>query len=170
MLISKSFCRSNGPKSRQSNVKKAEAKRGSTSSRVSTARRSEDVKSSRSTKKEERPSSAKSERATESNKAEKDSENTEKSEKAEAEEEKKFECHGMERELADTLERDIVQKNPNIHWDDIADLHEAKRLLEEAVVLPMWMPEFFTGNDPVLVKIYYDLSKNYEKLNDPINP
>ncbi|KAL6443515.1 hypothetical protein ACFW04_001587 [Cataglyphis niger] len=43
------------------------------------------------------------------------------------------------------LERDIVQKNPNIHWDDIADLHEAKRLLEEAVVLPMWMPDFFKG-------------------------
>lgn len=41
------------------------------------------------------------------------------------------------------VERDIVQKNPNIHWDDIADLHEAKRLLEEAVVLPMWMPDFF---------------------------
>ena len=43
------------------------------------------------------------------------------------------------------LERDIVQKDPNIHWDDIADLHEAKRLLEEAVVLPMWMPDFFKG-------------------------
>jgi SpoVK/Ycf46/Vps4 family AAA+-type ATPase len=40
-------------------------------------------------------------------------------------------------------ERDIVQKNPNIRWDDIADLSEAKRLLEEAVVLPMWMPDFF---------------------------
>jgi len=40
-------------------------------------------------------------------------------------------------------ERDIIQKDPNIHWDDIADLSEAKRLLEEAVVLPMWMPEFF---------------------------
>jgi len=40
-------------------------------------------------------------------------------------------------------ERDIVQKDPNIHWDDIADLAEAKRLLEEAVVLPMWMPDFF---------------------------
>lgn len=139
------FFRSNGPKSRQSNVRKTETKKGSTSSRVSTARRSEDPKSSRSTKKEERPSSAKSERVTESGKAEKDAENTEKSEKSELEEEKKFECHGMERELADTLERDIVQKNPNIHWDDIADLQEAKRLLEEAVVLPMWMPEFFTG-------------------------
>lgn len=42
-------------------------------------------------------------------------------------------------------ERDIVQKNPNVHWDDIADLSEAKKLLEEAVVLPMWMPEFFKG-------------------------
>lgn len=41
------------------------------------------------------------------------------------------------------VERDILQKNPNIHWDDIADLTEAKRLLEEAVVLPMWMPDYF---------------------------
>lgn len=69
-----------------------------------------------------------------------------KNETKEEPEEKKFECNGMERELADVLERDIVQKNPNIRWDDIADLQEAKRLLEEAVVLPMWMPEFFTGN------------------------
>ena len=36
-------------------------------------------------------------------------------------------------------------QDPNIRWDDIADLHEAKRLLEEAVVLPMWMPDFFKG-------------------------
>lgn len=43
------------------------------------------------------------------------------------------------------LERDIVQKDPNVHWEDIADLTEAKRLLEEAVVLPMWMPDFFKG-------------------------
>lgn len=43
----------------------------------------------------------------------------------------------------DLLERDIVQKDPNVRWDDIADLNEAKRLLEEAVVLPMLMPDFF---------------------------
>lgn len=42
-----------------------------------------------------------------------------------------------------STERDILQKNPNIHWEDIADLTEAKRLLEEAVVLPMWMPDYF---------------------------
>ena len=32
-----------------------------------------------------------------------------------------------------------------MHWGDIADLEEAKRLLEEAVVLPMMIPDFFTG-------------------------
>jgi len=33
----------------------------------------------------------------------------------------------------------------SVHWDDIADLREAKQLLEEAVVLPLWMPDFFKG-------------------------
>ena len=61
-------------------------------------------------------------------------------------EEKKFEGSIFDSDLIDLLERDIVQKNPDTHWDDIADLHEAKRLLEEAVVLPMWMPDFFKGN------------------------
>jgi katanin p60 ATPase-containing subunit A1 len=58
---------------------------------------------------------------------------------------KKYEIYGPDAELVDMLERDILQKNPNIRWDDIADLSEAKRLLEEAVVLPMWMPDFFKG-------------------------
>lgn len=60
--------------------------------------------------------------------------------------EKRFEANSyMDSDLVDMLERDILQKNPNIRWDDIADLAEAKRLLEEAVVLPMWMPEYFKG-------------------------
>ena len=57
----------------------------------------------------------------------------------------KFDGFGYDNDLVEMLERDIVQKDPNIHWDDIADLQEAKRLLEEAVVLPMWMPDFFKG-------------------------
>ncbi|XP_050556039.1 katanin p60 ATPase-containing subunit A-like 1 isoform X3 [Spodoptera frugiperda] len=61
-------------------------------------------------------------------------------------EERRFEPpSAADGDLVDMLERDIVQKNPNIRWDDIADLAEAKRLLEEAVVLPMWMPDFFKG-------------------------
>jgi len=59
--------------------------------------------------------------------------------------EKRFDPSGYDHDLVEMLERDIVQKNPNIRWEDIADLHEAKRLLEEAVVLPMWMPDFFKG-------------------------
>lgn len=62
------------------------------------------------------------------------------------EEERKFEpASHADVDLVDMLERDILQKNPNIRWDDIADLVEAKRLLEEAVVLPMWMPDYFKG-------------------------
>jgi katanin p60 ATPase-containing subunit A1 len=61
-----------------------------------------------------------------------------------SEEEKKFEpSNRADIDLVEMLERDILQRNPNIHWDDIADLNDAKRLLEEAVVLPMWMPEYF---------------------------
>ncbi|KAH7422895.1 hypothetical protein KP509_12G030900 [Ceratopteris richardii] len=43
------------------------------------------------------------------------------------------------------LERDVLESSPGIRWDDIAGLTEAKRLLEEAVVLPLWMPEYFQG-------------------------
>ncbi|XP_067947853.1 katanin p60 ATPase-containing subunit A-like 1 isoform X2 [Watersipora subatra] len=59
--------------------------------------------------------------------------------------EPKFEAHGHDKDLVEHLERDIVQRNPSVHWDDIAGLIEAKRLLEEAVVLPLWMPDYFKG-------------------------
>ena len=59
--------------------------------------------------------------------------------------EPKFDGSGYDKDLIENLERDIVQKNPNVHWVDIAELHEAKKLLNEAVVLPLWMPEFFKG-------------------------
>lgn len=62
----------------------------------------------------------------------------------------------IEAELVDILERDILQKNPNVKWDDIADLQDAKRLLEEAVVLPMWMPDYFKGELVVLVTFFYN--------------
>ncbi|XP_029449930.1 katanin p60 ATPase-containing subunit A1 [Rhinatrema bivittatum] len=58
---------------------------------------------------------------------------------------KRFDGTGYDKDLIEALERDIISQNPNIRWDDIADLEEAKKLLKEAVVLPMWMPEFFKG-------------------------
>jgi len=59
--------------------------------------------------------------------------------------EPKFDGSGYDKDLIESLERDIVQKNPNVHWVDIAELHEAKKLLNEAVVLPLLLPEFFKG-------------------------
>lgn len=59
--------------------------------------------------------------------------------------EKKFEPAGVNRDLVEALERDIVQRNPNVGWDDIAGCEQAKKLLKEAVVLPMIMPEYFRG-------------------------
>eukprot|EP01041_Mallomonas_annulata_P004880 gene4880-9730_t len=48
-------------------------------------------------------------------------------------------------ELIDGIERDIVESKVNVSWDTIAGLGEAKHLLQEAVVLPLWMPEYFKG-------------------------
>ncbi|MEW5317757.1 MAG: hypothetical protein WDW38_009031 [Sanguina aurantia] len=52
---------------------------------------------------------------------------------------------GPDIELAAMLERDIMEGGPGVKWTDIAGLTEAKRVLEEATVLPLLMPEFFTG-------------------------
>ncbi|XP_054900535.1 katanin p60 ATPase-containing subunit A1 isoform X1 [Poeciliopsis prolifica] len=58
---------------------------------------------------------------------------------------KKFDGTGYDKDLVEALERDIISQNPSVKWDDIADLEDAKKLLKEAVVLPMWMPAFFKG-------------------------
>ena len=48
-------------------------------------------------------------------------------------------------ELIEGVERDVVDTGVTTCWDDIADLKEAKQLLQEAVVLPLWMPDVFQG-------------------------
>jgi katanin p60 ATPase-containing subunit A1 len=48
-------------------------------------------------------------------------------------------------ELIEGIERDIVEGKVNVRWDSIAGLDEAKQLLQEAVVLPLWMPDLFKG-------------------------
>lgn len=47
-------------------------------------------------------------------------------------------------ELIEGIEKEIVDK-VNVSWESIAGLHEAKHLLQEAVVLPLWMPDYFKG-------------------------
>jgi katanin p60 ATPase-containing subunit A1 len=43
--------------------------------------------------------------------------------------------------LIEGIERDIVEGKVNVRWESIA----AKHLLQEAVVLPLWMPDYFKG-------------------------
>ncbi|OLP99411.1 Katanin p60 ATPase-containing subunit A1 [Symbiodinium microadriaticum] len=45
-------------------------------------------------------------------------------------------------DLIQNIERDCVDKCPSV-WESIAGLEQAKSLLEEAVVLPLVMPEYF---------------------------
>ena len=52
---------------------------------------------------------------------------------------------GPDRELIQTLERDVIERNPNVSFDDIASLLEAKKILQEAVLLPILMPHYFKG-------------------------
>ena len=49
------------------------------------------------------------------------------------------------RELASYLQRDILVENPNVRFTDIVGLDNAKRLLKEAVLIPLKYPHFFTG-------------------------
>jgi katanin p60 ATPase-containing subunit A1 len=48
-------------------------------------------------------------------------------------------------ELIDSVERDILENGVEVGWDEVADLVDAKELLQEAVVLPLWMPQYFQG-------------------------
>ena len=51
---------------------------------------------------------------------------------------KEFDGSGYDKDLVEMVKRDMLVASPNVKWDDIAGLREAKSLLEEAVVLPLW--------------------------------
>ena len=52
---------------------------------------------------------------------------------------------GDEPHIISQVEDDIIDRNLGTSFDDIAALAEAKRLLNEAIALPIMVPEFFTG-------------------------
>ncbi|KAK5581147.1 hypothetical protein RB653_001176 [Dictyostelium firmibasis] len=46
----------------------------------------------------------------------------------------------------DSLSSSIVTTKPNVKWDDVAGLYQAKEYLKEAVIFPIKFPQMFTGN------------------------
>jgi katanin p60 ATPase-containing subunit A1 len=52
---------------------------------------------------------------------------------------------GPDSELINQIEQNMLVKNPQVSFDDIAELDETKKLLQEAVLLPILMPDYFRG-------------------------
>jgi vacuolar protein-sorting-associated protein 4 len=50
-----------------------------------------------------------------------------------------------DKELSNALDSAIVTESPNVHWDDIAGLDQAKDELQETLILPIKLPHLFTG-------------------------
>ncbi len=48
--------------------------------------------------------------------------------------------------MAEGLMDTIITDKPNVKWDDIAGLYEAKKSLNEALIMPIKYPNFFVGN------------------------
>lgn len=55
------------------------------------------------------------------------------------------EREGEDAEVSPALHKAIVRESPNVPWDAIAGLFEAKRLLKETVILPQRFPDLFAG-------------------------
>jgi vacuolar protein-sorting-associated protein 4 len=45
----------------------------------------------------------------------------------------------------DALSQAIVKEKPNVRWEDVAGLEQAKQTLKEAIILPVKFPDIFVG-------------------------
>lgn len=53
--------------------------------------------------------------------------------------------NGPDSNLIEMLEKEVINFNPDVAFEDIAELEKAKDVLEEAVLLPLLMPHLFKG-------------------------
>ena len=52
---------------------------------------------------------------------------------------------GPDSALIQMLEREVIDRSPNVRFEDIAALDEAKDIIQESVLLPLMIPEYFVG-------------------------
>jgi len=50
-----------------------------------------------------------------------------------------------DRETFEIISDLVIREKPNVSWDDIADLEQAKLAIKEAIILPLHHPEWFKG-------------------------
>jgi vacuolar protein-sorting-associated protein 4 len=50
-----------------------------------------------------------------------------------------------QKELQEDIDSMIIKEKPDVKWEDVADLEEAKQALRESVILPLLRPDLFTG-------------------------
>ena len=48
-------------------------------------------------------------------------------------------------QLEQNIMQELMEKNLNVKWNDIAGLEKAKQTLQEAVILPALRPDLFQG-------------------------
>jgi SpoVK/Ycf46/Vps4 family AAA+-type ATPase len=66
-------------------------------------------------------------------------------EKKEGDDDEEEEVDPETAKLQAALSGAIVKETPNVKWEDVAGLEQAKALLKEAVILPVKFPQLFTG-------------------------
>jgi len=47
--------------------------------------------------------------------------------------------------MVECIENEIMDKNSNVKWDDIAGLEKAKKIINEIIIWPMLRPDIFKG-------------------------
>ncbi|RWW63392.1 hypothetical protein BHE74_00029431 [Ensete ventricosum] len=60
----------------------------------------------------------------------------------------------------------IITEKPNVKWNDVAGLESAKQALQEAVILPVKFPQFFTGLELHLSQRFHVLIRSNTHVSD----
>lgn len=59
---------------------------------------------------------------------------------------KKIQPNEADSKLINNLQDTLLVEKPNVRWEDIVGLEQAKNTLREAVIYPIRFPQLFVGN------------------------